>query len=98
VIFVFRNETHRDNIDSDSIFAWNTWMYFKRGEGEEEIENHGRSRVIVSSQGTDFTGQWLLRMRARKANQETALMKQLSAGCTTDSNSTPLFSSLNILC
>lgn len=71
--FVFRNETHdvklRDvSIGIGLVNACSTWMCCERGEGEEEIENHGRSRVKVSSQGTDLNGQWSLRMRAHKAN------------------------------
>lgn len=85
--FVFRNETHDVKLKVVSINACSTWMCCKRGEGEEEIENHGRSRVKVSSQGTDLNGQWSLRMRAHKANLKK------STGCTIiDSYSTPLFS------
>lgn len=87
-MIVFRNETHNVRILSDrQYFAYGTWMCCERGEGEEEVENQGWSRVKVSSQGTDLIGsQWSLRMRANEAEQN-------STGCTLDSNSTPLFSS-----
>ena len=102
MIIVFRNETHNVKLLSVStlimsFFAYGTWMCCERGEGEEEVENQGRSRVKVSSQGTDLKGQWSLRMRANEANQKETvkqeIVKQLSTGCTTDSNSTPHFSS-----
>jgi hypothetical protein len=87
---VFRNETHDVKIlVVSNYFACGTWMCRKRGEGEEEIENQGWSRVKVtisfSSQGTDLKGQWSLRMSDNKAE------RTLSTGCTKDSNSTPLF-------
>jgi hypothetical protein len=104
VIIVFRNETHNVKLISVwQFFAYSTWMCCERGEGEEQVENQGRSRVKVSSQGTDLKGQWSLRMRANEANQKEAVeqkivfgqevVKQLSTGCTIDSNSTPHFSS-----
>ncbi len=52
--FVFQNDTAFNrivNIVSD------TWMCLKRGEGEEEIANHGRSRVKSFSQETGAIGQ-----------------------------------------
>ncbi len=89
---VFRNETRNVKLLNVVInVACKTWMFCERGEGEEEIENQGWSRVKVSSQGTDLEGQWPLRMRANEAYQK------LSTGCTKDSNSTPLFSSLQNL-
>lgn len=100
-MFVFRNETHDVKIISDKqYFAYSTWMCCERGEGEEEVENQGWSRVKVSSQGTDLTGQWSLRMRANEADRKRAVQqeiaKQFSTGCTLDSNSTPLFFSSQI--
>ncbi len=102
MIIVFRNETHDVKlIRVVNIFASGTWMCRERGEGEEEVENHGRSRVKVSSQGTDLKGQWSLRMRANEADQKKAvrqeIVKQFSTGCTLDSNSTPHFSSFNVI-
>lgn len=101
MIIVFRNETHDVKLkDVSSYFACDTWMCCERGEGEEEVENQGWSRVKVSSQGTDLKGQWSLRMRANEADQKEAvrqeIVKQLSTGCTIDSNSTPLFSSFKL--
>jgi hypothetical protein len=94
---VFRNETHDVRILGVAHIARGTWMCCGRGEGEEEVENQGWSRVIVSSQGTDLTGQWSLRMRANEADRKKAVKQlivfQFSTGCTLDSNSTPLFSS-----
>ena len=52
--FVFQNDTAFNrivNIVSD------TWMCLKRGEGEEEIANHGWSRVESFSQETVAIGQ-----------------------------------------
>jgi hypothetical protein len=97
---VFRNETqHVTLLNVGSNFAFNTWMYWELGEGEEEVENQGWSRVKVSSQGTISKGQWSLRMRANGANKRKTvkqeIVKQLSTGCTIDSNSTPLFSSFH---
>ena len=84
-----------------NFFAYSTWMCCELGEGEEEVENQGRSRVKVSSQGTDLNGQRSLRMRANEADQKEAvrqeIVKQLSTGCTQDSNSTPHFSSFNVI-
>ena len=96
MIIVFRNETHNAKLKViNNIFACGTWTCRERGEGEEEVYYHGRSRVKVSSQGTDLTGQWSLRMRDNRADQEEAnlsvMTDPLSTGCTTDSNSTPLF-------
>ncbi len=76
-----------------NFFACDTWMCRELGEGKEEVENHGRSRVKVSSQETDLIGQWSLRMRANEAEQKN------STGCTTvDSNFPPhLLSSTSFL-
>lgn len=101
MIIVFRNETHDVKLRSVShliyFFARSTWTCCELGEGEEEVENHGRSRVKVSSQETDLKGQWSLRMSANEAEKKEAvrqeIVKQFSTGCTTDSNSTPHFSS-----
>ena len=92
----------RDNSDQCSrqnlvrllynFFACDTWMCRELGEGKEEVENHGRSRVKVSSQETDLLGQWSLRMRANEAEQKN------STGCTkVDSNFPPHFSSFNVV-
>jgi hypothetical protein len=93
---VFRNETHNVMLlDICNIFACSTRMCCELGEGEEEVENQGWSRVKVSSQGTDLTGQRSLRMRTNEAYQKEAvkqeIVEQLSTGCTLDSNLTPHF-------
>jgi len=94
VIFVFRNETHCDKLNLvEMIFnVQSTWMCFERGEGEEEIDNHGRSRVKeVSSQGTICNGQLkgpiVLRMRAERPTQKTNEVQDARH----DSDSTPHF-------
>lgn len=76
--FVFQNETHcgKLNYVEVSINACGTWMCCERGEGEEEVTYHGRSRVkVVSSQGTickgQLKGQEVLRMRADRSTQKT---------------------------
>ncbi len=91
--FVFQNETHCGKLNYVEVFinACSTWMCCERGEGEEEVTYHGRSRVkVVSSQGTICKGQLkgptVLRMSAR-STQKT----EKSAGCTENSDSTPLF-------
>lgn len=69
-------------------------MFCECGEGEEEIDNHGRSRVtLVSSQGTickigRLKGLQVLRMRAKKPTQETVIKVQ---DVRKDSNSLPIF-------
>ena len=84
-----------------NFFACDTWMCRELGEGKEEVENHGRSRVKVSSQETDLKGQWSLRMRANEADRKRAvrqeIVKQFSTGCTLDSNFPPHFSSFNVV-
>jgi len=52
--FVFRNDTAFTKID---FIVSDTWMCLERGEGEEEIVNHGRSRVFSFSQETGARGQ-----------------------------------------
>lgn len=52
--FLFHNDTTFNNI---RIYASDTWMCLERGEGEEEIANHGWSRVKVFSQETEAKSQ-----------------------------------------
>ncbi len=52
--FVFRNDTVCNRIE---LLVSDTWMCWRRGEGEEEIANHGRSRVKSFSQETEAIGQ-----------------------------------------
>lgn len=52
--FLFHNDTAFNSIRK---YALDTWTCLKRGEGEEEIANHGRSRVKSFSQETGATGQ-----------------------------------------
>lgn len=52
--FLFHNDTTFNNI---RIYASDTRMCLERGEGEEEIANHGWSRVKVFSQETEAKSQ-----------------------------------------
>lgn len=52
--FMFRNDTVYNTIKD---IVSDIWMCLKRGEGEEEIANHGRSRVESFSQETEAIGQ-----------------------------------------
>lgn len=47
--FLFHYDTAFNKL---SEYVSNTWMCLEPGEGEEEIANHGRSRVKVFSQET----------------------------------------------
>lgn len=51
---MFRNETESYKM---KLLVSETWMFLKRGEGEEEIANHGWSRVESFSQETVAIGQ-----------------------------------------
>lgn len=52
--YLFHNDTSSNSI---KIYASDTWMCLLHGEGEEEIANHGRSRVKSFSQETEAKGQ-----------------------------------------
>lgn len=52
--FVFRNDTVCNRL---KVLVSDTWMCWGCGEGEEEIANHGRSRVKSFSQETGAIGQ-----------------------------------------
>lgn len=52
--FLFRYETFFYMI---KLLATDTWMCLQHGEGEKEIENHGRSRVKSFSQETEVIEQ-----------------------------------------
>ena len=52
--FMFRNDTVYNRIKD---IVSDIWMCLRRGEGEEEIANHGRSRVESFSQETEAIGQ-----------------------------------------
>jgi hypothetical protein len=52
--FVFRNDSAYNTI---KVIVSDIWMCLRRGEGEEEIANHGRSRVESFSQETEAIGQ-----------------------------------------
>lgn len=90
--FLFRNDTAFNTIKEYELvfFVSDTWMCLGRGEGEKEIENHGRSRVKSFSQETEDKGQQTPRIGANGP------LKESSAGCTRFSDSTPLFSFSNV--
>ena len=100
MIIVFRNETQHCKLESiDSVFnTRDTWMCCECGEGEEEIDNHGRSRVTtVSSQGTicnigRLNGSKGTQDESRKANSRDSQKVQ---DVRKDSNSLPIFSSFS---
>ena len=52
--FQFRNDVSFTKIE---FIVSDTWTCLERGEGEEEIVNHGRSRVFSFSQETEAIGQ-----------------------------------------
>lgn len=52
--FLFHNDTTFNKL---IIYASDTWMCLEHGEGEEEIANHGWSRVKVFSQETEAKSQ-----------------------------------------
>ena len=60
--FLYQNETSLDKI----ILPMNSWMSLLAGEGEEEIENHGWSRVKSFSQETEARGQQTPRIGAHR--------------------------------
>ncbi|AHI04876.1 hypothetical protein BDW_01830 [Bdellovibrio bacteriovorus W] len=59
---VFQNDTMFTRI----LLVSNTWMCWVRGEGEEEIANHGWSRVKSFSQETGAKGQRTPRIGGQK--------------------------------
>lgn len=84
--FVFQNDTVFNKI---KVIVSDTWMCLERGEGEEEIANHGRSRVKSFSQETEAKGQQTPMIGEHEPKLHS---KEFSAGCTEFSDSTPLFS------
>jgi hypothetical protein len=70
-----------------------SWMSMRAGEGEEEIENHGRSRVKRFSQETEVTGQPTPRTGAKGPK-----LKSLKCRMHTDSpTQLPIFSSFKFV-
>lgn len=67
--FLFQNDTAFNTI---KVIVSDTWMCLKRGEGEKEIANHGRSRVKSFSQETGAIGQ----QRSRSDQHEPKLHSQ----------------------
>jgi hypothetical protein len=55
--FLFRNDISLNKIRECTNLFLDSWMSLGAGEGEEEIENHGRSRVKSFSQETEAIGQ-----------------------------------------
>jgi hypothetical protein len=54
VKFLFHNDAPFNKLN---LYVLDTWKCLRRGEGEEEIANHGWSRVQVFSQETEAKGQ-----------------------------------------
>jgi hypothetical protein len=52
--FLFHNDAPFNKLN---LYVLDTWKCLGRGEGEEEIANHGWSRVKVFSQETEAIGQ-----------------------------------------
>lgn len=83
--FLFQNDTAFNTI---KVIVSDTWMCLKRGEGEKEIANHGRSRVKSFSQETEATGQ----QRSRSDQHEPKLHSKNRVQDAHDSPTlTPLF-------
>ena len=63
---LFRIETNQNKMELliKDFFVACSWMSLWRGEGEEEIESHGRSRVKSFSQETGAISQWTPRSGA----------------------------------
>ncbi len=57
--FLFRKETSLNKMKEYRFFllSSDSWKSLEAGEGEEEIESHGRSRVVSFSQETEAIGQ-----------------------------------------
>lgn len=90
--FLYRNETSLDKMKESifTIYSTNSWMSLLAGEGEEEIENHGWSRVKSFSQETEARGQQTPRIGAHRPK-----LKSLKRRMRTDSQTQlPNFSSL----
>ncbi len=88
---MFRNETVFTKIE---LLVSNIWMCLERGEGEEEIANHGRSRVVSFSQETNAIGQRTSRIDEHepKLNVHRKMSSsERSAGCTDSQTQLPFF-------
>lgn len=62
MIFLYQNGTSLVKI----VISADSWMNLLAGEGEEEIENHGWSRVKSFSQETEARGQQTPRIGAQR--------------------------------
>lgn len=88
MIFLYQNETSLAKI----LLSSKSWMTLMAGEGEEEIENHGWSRVKSFSQETEARGQQTPRIGAHRPK-----LKSLKRRMRTDSQTQlPNFSSLKV--
>lgn len=88
MIFLYQNETSLVKI----ILSTNSWMSLLAGEGEEEIENHGWSRVKSFSQETEARGQQTPRIGAHRPK-----LKSLKRRMRIDSQTQlPNFSSVKV--
>jgi hypothetical protein len=88
--FLFHNDAPFNKL---ILYVSDTWKCLRRGEGEEEIANHGRSRVEVFSQETEAIGQQ--GHGVTKLSRSYTLKSQVQDA--RDSRTlTPLFSSFKI--
>ena len=86
--FLYQNETSLAKI----LLSADSWMNLLAGEGEEEIENHGWSRVKSFSQETEARGQQTPRIGAHRPK-----LKSLKRRMRTDSQTQlPNFSSFKV--
>jgi hypothetical protein len=88
---MFRNETVFTKIE---LLVPNIWMCLGHGEGEEEIANHGWSRVGSFSQETNAIGQRTSRIDEHepKLNVHRKMgSSEISAGCTDSRTQLPFF-------
>ena len=88
--FLFHSDTPFNKLN---LYVLDTWTCLGRGEGEEEIANHGRSRVESFSQETEAIGQQ--GHGVTKLSRSYTLQSQVQDA--RDSRTlTPLFSSFNL--
>jgi len=88
--FLFHNDAPFNKLN---LYVLDTWTCLGRGEGEEEIANHGRSRVESFSQETEAIGQQS--HGVTKLSRSYTLQSQVQDA--RDSRTlTPLFSSFNL--
>lgn len=88
--FLFHNDTPFNKLN---LYVLDTWTCLGRGEGEEEIANHGRSRVESFSQETEAIGQQ--GHGVTKLSRSYTLQNQLQDAYDSPTQ-LPFFSSFNL--